>query len=176
MDELTVFNTALTPFNIELTDLDSKPDEKSVRLCRRLLPDAIRMAQREHNWTFLTVRLDMDYTDDSEGVGCGGYSHGYLIPSGVFKIVDTEPGVSHRVIGPRYCTDTKDPEVYGMMKTISEEGVPDDFWTLVSYALAYLLAPSIAPGSQLSDEILRRYTWVAQGLISDEAKNNRYED
>lgn len=171
MDELTVFNIALTPFNIELSDL-AKPNDKSVRLCRRLLPDAIRMAQREHNWTFLTVRLDMDYEDDAEGVGCGGYAHGYLIPSEVFKLVGTD--IKHKVIGQRYCTDVENPEVYGMMKDVPEGGVPDDFWSLVAYALSYLLAPAIAPGANLSEEILRRYTWVAQNLISDESKNNRY--
>lgn len=173
MDELTVFNIALTPFNIELTDLD-KSNDRTVRLCRRLLPDAIRMAQREHNWTFLTVRLDMDYEADAEGVGCMGYSHGYPIPSGVFKLVDT--GIRHKVIGNLYCTDVEEPEVYGMMNVVPEEGVPADWWALVAYALSYLLAPAIAPGSTLSEEILRRYTWVATGLVNDEAKNNRYED
>ena len=143
MTDLELFNIALSLFDKEITqeDLNSPTPMKEVRLCNRYKDIAIVKTMREFDWSFLTVQLEIDYIDDIPGFG---FDHGYKLPVDLFKIVNTYTSYLYEVKGDRIYTNTKDPIVYGIKKTVpSTAVVPLDYYELIAYSLAFQIAPIV---------------------------------
>lgn len=172
MTELDLFNLALAPLGREISEAEYEGEDPSreLRLCRQHLALARIRVMREFDWSCLTVKLDMDWTDDEPGFG---FAHGYLLPYGVFKIIGLAGDGPYRVVGERLYTDEDAPEVHGIMTGWPESGVPEDLHELAAYALGYLVVPVLAPEAKLEQLLLQRYTWCLGGLTSAEARNNR---
>lgn len=175
MTELELFNITLSLFDREITqeDLDSSTPSKEVRLCRLYQPLAKIRAMREFDWSFLIVRLQLDSQDDIGGFA--EYLHGYKLPEGVFKVVHAFSDFPYEVAGGRLYTDVDDPVVYGIMDELPSEHVPQDFYELIAYALAFEIAQQLVPDGRMNEVILQRYTWASSGLISAECHNNSRE-
>lgn len=175
MTDLELFNLALAQFDKQVTqsDLDAVSPSKEVRLCRQFLPMAKRKAMREFDWSFLTARIDVDHTDDDGGFH--GFSHGYLLPTGLLKLVHTSSDFPYVVVGKRLYVNIDNPTVYGVMQELPVIGVPEDFYELIAYALAFQIASMLAPEGKTDQAVLQKYTWVLNGLISAECHNNRRE-
>lgn len=171
MDDLDLFNIALSLFDREITeaDLDSKTPSKEVRLCNKYLPFARLRAMREFDWSFLIQELELDLNDDVGGFQ--GFAHGYKLPENLLKIVPSDTSTPFQVTAGRLFIDIDNPKVYGIMKDLPEEHVPDDFYELIAYALAYQIAPLLAPGGKMDQVTLQKYTWALSGLISAECHN-----
>jgi hypothetical protein len=79
MTDLDLYKITLSLFDKEITqaDLDSDTPSREIRLCRLYKDLAQVRAMREFDWSFLVVKLQMDYEDDEPG---RGFQHGYLLP------------------------------------------------------------------------------------------------
>jgi len=175
MTDLELFNLALSQFDKQLaqSDLDATSPAKEVRLCRQFLPMAKRKAMREFDWSFLLVKIDVDLADDDGGGH--GFSHGYLLPTNLLKLVHASYDLPYLVTGGRLYTDAENPTVYGVMQDMPLLGVPEDFYELIAYALAFQIASMLAPEGKTDQAVLQKYTWALNGLISAECHNNRQE-
>ena len=175
MTDLELFNIALSLFDREVTqaELDSDNPPREVRLCQLYKPFAVIKAMREFNWSFLIVKLYMDYNDDEPG---RGFAHGYLLPDGLFKVVRNFTRYPYEVAEGKIFTDVDCAEVYGIMKELPEDHVPDDFYELIAYALAYQIAPLLAPEGRVDQVTLQKYSWALNGLLSSECYNNSLEE
>jgi hypothetical protein len=175
MTDLELFNITLSLFDREITqaDLDSVTPSKEVRLCRKYLQFARLRVLREFDWSFLVVRLQIDVSDDLGGYR--GFLHGYKLPAGLFKVVHAFSDFPYEVAGGRLYTDLEDPVVFGIMEEIPIADVPTDFHELIAYALAYQIAPLLAPEGRVDQVTLQKYTWALNGLISAECHNNSRE-
>lgn len=172
MTDLELCNLALGIFDRQITqtELDAVIPNKEVRLCRQHLPLARNKVLREFDWSFLIVKLGIDYTQDSGGYK--GFIHGYSLPEGVFKVVHAHTDYAYEIANGTIYTDEDSPEVYGIMQTLPSSGVPSDYIELTAYALAFSIAPMLAPAGGLDQVALQKYSWVLSGLISSECHNN----
>ncbi|MBN2858819.1 MAG: hypothetical protein JXK93_00985 [Sphaerochaetaceae bacterium] len=176
MTTLELYNIALSVLDKEITQtqLDSTTPIKEVRLCNRYYPLAVLKAIREFDWSFLIVRIEGLVGTFSEE-GYMGFSYEYTLPEDLFKVVWAFSEFPYEVVGGKlYCSE-EDPVVYGIMKTLPETGVPEDFYELIAYTLAYQIAPLLAPEGKLDQIALQKYTWALSGLISAECHNNSRE-
>jgi hypothetical protein len=174
MTDLELYNITLSLFDRVITqeDLDSATPSKEVRLCKLYKPLAILRVLREFDWSFLVVELQIDYGDDSPG---RGFLHGYKLPAGLLKVVHAFSDFAYEVAGGRIYTDVDEAVVYGIMEDLPEADVPTDFYELIAYALAYQIAPLLAPEGRVDQVTLQKYTWALNGLISAECHNNMRE-
>lgn len=174
MTDLELYNITLSLFDREITqaDLDSTNPSREVRLCKLYKKFAQLRVMREFDWSFLVVRLDIDLENDEPG---RGYLHGYLLPAGYLKVVHAFSEFPYDVAGGRIYTDTDEPVVYGIMETLPDSNIPEDFHELIAYALAYQIAPLLAPEGKVDQVTLQKYTWALSGLISSECHNNSRE-
>ena len=175
MIELDLYNITLSLFDREIAqaDLDSATPSKEVRLCRRYFPLAKLRAMREFDWSFLVVKLQIDTSDDNGG-GCG-FLHGYRLPSGLLKVVHAFSDFPYEVAGGRIYTDIDNLVVYGIMDDLPESHVPQDFYELIAYALAFQIAQLLVPEGKMDQITLQKYTWALNGLVSAECHNNSRE-
>lgn len=174
MTDLELYNITLSLFDREITqeDLDSTNPSREVRLCKLYKKFAQLRVMREFDWSFLVVRLDIDLENDEPG---RGYLHGFLLPDGLLKVVHAFSEFPYDVAGGRIYTDTDEPVVYGIMETLPDSNIPEDFHELIAYALAYQIAPLLAPEGKVDQVTLQKYTWALSGLISSECHNNSRE-
>jgi len=174
MTDLELYNITLSLFDREITqeDLDSTNPSREVRLCKLYKKFAQLRVMREFDWSFLVVRLDIDLENDEPG---RGYLHGFLLPEGLLKVVHAFSEFPYDVAGGRIYTDTDEPVVYGIMETLPDSNIPEDFHELIAYALAYQIAPLLAPEGKVDQVTLQKYTWALSGLISSECHNNSRE-
>ena len=175
MTDLDLFNITLSLFDKEITelDLDSSTPSKEVRLCKRYYPLAKYRVMREFDWSFLIVKLQVDSQDDDGG--SRGFCHGYRLPEELFKVVQTYSDFPYEVAEGRVFTDVEDPELYGIMNELPYDFIPEDFFELIAYALAYQIAPMLAPEGRMDKVTLQKYTWALNGLVSAECNNNSRE-
>jgi hypothetical protein len=175
MTDLDLYKITLSLFDKEITqaDLDSDTPSREIRLCRLYKDLAQVRAMREFDWSFLTVKLQIDYDDDVPG---RGFLHGYALPNGLLKVVRAYTKYKYEVAEGRIYTDIGEPDVYGIMADLPESHVPEDFYELIAYALAYLIAPMLAPEGRMDKVILQKYTWALNGLLVSECYNNSLEE
>jgi len=175
MTTLELFNIALSLFDREIDqeDLDSNTPIKEVRLCKRYSELAKLKVIREFDWSFLIEKLQIELSNE------GGYKdflYGYILPEGLVKVVNFESDLPYQVIKNILYTNAFNPTVFGIMEDFNEEHVPLDFYELIAYALAYQIAPLLAPEGRVDQVILQKYTWALNGLISAECHNNSKEN
>lgn len=175
MTDLDLYKITLSLFDREITqvDLDSDTPSREVRLCKLYKDLAQVRAMREFDWSFLVVKLQMDYENDEPG---RGFQHGYILPQGLMKVVRTYTKYKYEVAEGRLYTDVAEADVYGIMTDLPEANVPEDFYELIAYALAYQIAPMLAPEGRMEKVILQKYTWALNGLMVAECYNNSLEE
>lgn len=166
MDRLRIYNIALAVFNIEpLAEDDLKDTEghPEVQVLDMHFGTALRKAMRERDWTFLEERLKLG---DDEGAECG-YRHSYELPEGLFRLTRAD-GI-YRVVGTRLLTNGR-PLAYGIMLTPPDTGVPEDFYDLVAFALAFYASPKLSPGDTKFQIALNDYNTVLQTLALNDVQ------
>lgn len=179
MDKIEVYNMALDVLNIEpITSEElTAGTDPVVKSLNRFYGTALRKASREHSWSFLTEIVSLEGEDQGPK---GGYKHAYALPDSLFRLVGAEGG-DYRRMGSLLLTNGK-PEIYAILL---EEGrknfyfgqedlVPEDFWELVAYALAFLVCPRLASGSTKIQEISAIYSTLLQTLIENDIKNEKH--
>jgi hypothetical protein len=175
MTDLELYNITLSIFDREITqdDLDSQTPSKEVRLCRRYLPLAKLKVLREFDWSFLIEKLQIELVERG---GYKGFLYGFLLPEGLLKVVRNETDYPYEVIGNILYTDIDNPTIFGIMEDFKEDHAPKDFYELIAYALAYQIAPLLAPEGRFDQVVLQKYSWALNGLISAECHNNSKEN
>ena len=149
MDKLRIFNIALAVFNApllqkkELEDAEADPEvmaeHPEIQVLELHLDTALRRVMRERDWTFLEQPLKLG-EDEGEGFG---YRHSYPLPEGLFRLTRAD-GI-YRVVGGKLLTNGM-PLAFGIMQTLPDSGIPEDFFDLVGFALAQLASPKLSPG------------------------------
>ena len=172
MDKLGIFNKALSVYNIDpLTEDDLKDTEgrPEIQILELFLNSAMEKVMRERNWTFLETRLDLGEDKGAEG----GYRHSYSLPEGLFRITRAD-GV-YRVVGTRLLTNGR-PEAYGIMHELPDSGVPEDFCTVVAFALAYYSASKLSPGDTKTQIALDMYQRTLSMLVMNDVWDSMHEN
>lgn len=179
MDKLRIFNLARSVFNLpllteaQLTECEEDPAEMAkhpdVQILELCLEPAIRKAMRERAWTFLDAELELG---ENKGAS-DGYRASYDLPEGLFRL--TRADGRYRVSGGRLLTDGA-PKAYGQMSKVPDEGVPEDFWDLVAYALATLAAPKISEGDNKTSYALTFYNTIRDTMVANDVQNQMRED
>lgn len=179
MDRREVYNMALDTLNIEPLDntvaIDNNATEPIVKTLNRFFGTALRKASREHDWSFLTERIGLE----GEDLGSArGYKHSYALPDSLFRLVYAEGGDYLRV-GSTLLTNGS-PVIYAITLEKDrrnnyyfgqEDLIPDDFWELVAYALAFFASPRLSSGDAKTSIIMSMYNTLLQTLISNDVKN-----
>lgn len=171
MTQLEIFNLALSLHDRVITqaDLDALNPSKEVRLCKTYQPVALAKALREMDWSFFTVKLAIDLSDDVPG---WGFLHGFLLPDNLFKHVpiSDEP---FQVSGDRYFTDSEQPVLYGMFKNCFDTlEHPDEFDMLVAFGISYEITGILSPRSGIDQQALQQYSWILGALTTSECHSN----
>lgn len=182
MDRIDVYNLALETLNIEplasTTDLTSSSTEPIVKTLNTFFGTALRKASREHNWSFLTERIELEGDDNG---AMGGYRHSYALPDDLFRLCGADGG-DYRRVGNMILTNgrpiifaiTLDKDRRNNYYFGQEELVPDDFWELVAYELAILASTRLSSGDSKTQIIASIYNDLLQTLISNDVKNESH--
>lgn len=142
----------------QLKDTAMHPD---VQILELHLGTAIRKAMRERDWTFLEVPLEL-----GEDLGCmAGYGHSYQLPEGLFRLTRAD-GI-YRVVGDKLFTNGM-PLAFGIMQTLPDSGVPEDFYDLVGFALAYFASSKLSPGDTKYQIALADYERIKEMMIAND--------
>ena len=166
MDKLRIYNIALAVFNIApLTEEQVKEPEghPEVQILDLHLPTAIRKAMRERDWTFLETRLDLGKDGGPES----GYEHTYSLPEGLFRL--TRADGTYRVVGTKLLTNGG-PFAYGIMQTLPDTGVPEDFFDLVAFALAFFASPKLSPGDTRYQIAMNDYNTLLNSMVMNDVQ------
>ena len=166
MDKLRIYNIALGVFNIaplSEEDLEDTEGHPEIQILDLYLPTAERKAIREREWTFLEVKLDLG---EDGGPECG-YKHTYKLPEGLFRL--TRADGTYRVAGTTLLTNGA-PHAYGIMNTLPDSGVPEDFYDLIAFALAFYASPKLSPGDTKYQIAMNDYNTILQGLIMNDVQ------
>ena len=176
MTRLQIYNMALRVHGRKITqeDLDATDKREEVLDCIESYESAQDKALSEADWPFFTSLLELDLTEDTPGYG---FSHGYALPSGLYRHTPRAWEWAYEIHGGVYYTDAADPKLYGMLradcfdKADAAEDTradhPQAFDNLIAYALAYDLCGYLSPNDQnLLSVALQRYTWALQQLKS----------
>lgn len=162
--KLRIFNmtgsiAALEPFTEQ--DMESMTDSNLVVFDRFLAP-ALAKAMREADWGFLLHPLTLE---DDMGPMCG-YRHSYRIPATVLRVVADVHQGTFRQAADMLMTNGG-PHVYVMYRDIADEDeglVPEDFWSLVAYQVAFLSFGRL-PDSAKYTHIMNTYNSLLLSLI-----------
>lgn len=165
--KLKIFNQCGAVFNRETfteDDLEEGTNSNLV-LYERFLTTALHKAMREANWSFLLhpVTLEDDLGEQF------GYQRSFKIPATVLRIVAVNKAVKSKVMGNIFLTDGE-PDVLVINKTITddeEDYIPEEFWTLVAYELAFLVFGSYAD-SNIYNYIVTSYNNIMVSLLKSE--------
>lgn len=166
MDRLRIYNIALSVFNIAPLSEDDMEDTEGhpeVQILDLHLATALRKAMRERNWTFLEEKLDLGEDGGPEG----GYRHSYALPEGLFRLTRAD-GI-YRVSGNKILTDGM-PLAYGIMQTPPDTGVPEDFYDLVAFALAFYASPKLSPGDTKYQIAMNDYSSLLSTMVMNDVQ------
>lgn len=177
MKKWEIYNTALHVLGRSCTeaDLDFDPPAAEIDCCNVCWPQARMRALREHNWSFFIERLSIDMSSEADIPG-HGYLHGFRLPDGLLALAPARNSSRFDVYGNVYYCNRKPADgLYGIMDDCMDDmDHPEDFDHLVAYALAYLVAPILAPGDQKAADLAASgYSWVRENLMRLESNNNR---
>lgn len=178
MDRREVYNMALDTLNIEPLDnsvvIDNNATDPIVKTLNRFYGTALRKASREHDWSFLTERIVL-----GEDLGSArGYGHSYELPDSLFRLIYAEGGDYLRV-GSTLLTNGS-PVIYAITLDKDrknnyyfgqEDLVPDDFWELVAYALAFFASARLSSGDAKTNVIMGMYNTILQTMVNNDVKN-----
>ena len=171
MDKLRIFNIALAIFNIApLTEETIKDTEghPEVQILELHLPTALRKAMRERDWTFLERPLELG---DDKGEQ-GGFRHSYALPEGLFRLIRADG--HYRISGNVLLTNGM-PVAYGIMQTLPDTGVPEDFFDLVAFALAFFASPKLSPGDTKFQIAMNDYNTLLTSMVMNDVQCNLRE-
>lgn len=173
MTKLEIYNIALDTLNIEpLTEeeLDGGTDP-IVKTLNRFFMTAVRKASREHNWSFLTEKYQLNQKDDLGELR--GYKHSFKLPNTLFRLIYADGGDYIRL------GDTIATNYYGNIYVINEYKdedlnkyyIPTDYWELVAYGLAFFATPRLSSGDQKTQIVSSLYNTILSTLISNDVSS-----
>lgn len=166
--KLTIFNVAGSVFNLEPfkeEELASESPSPELETMKLFLPSALSKAMRETNWRFLVEKINL-----GEDLGpAGGYTHSFELPAGLFRICFSK--TCGYELSKRVVLSYGIPELYGIMSDPDEDGIPDDFWYLVGYALAFFVSNKISPGDSKTQMAMNSYNTILLSMLQNEAYN-----
>lgn len=169
--KLRIYNVATTVFNMRpftKNDIEGDDDgDPNLSAFNILLEPALEMAMREYDWSFLLSLLDI-----GEDLGAAGdFSHSYKLPENLFRLCHVTSGVLYKCVGNMLLTNNDKLNAYGIVNDFEEESVPNDFWTLTGYALAFLSSNSISSGDSKANTAMSLYQKLVQNMIVNDAQN-----
>ena len=172
MREFNICKNALIYFNYHLTeDMYNSSVEKNVNVCKLKLNQAIRKAQQEFAWSFLIQGIVINIDNDCKFKM--GYTNAFKLPDNLLRIISIKDTKNYRRINNHILCNESSIEVYGMIDELPSFIIPKDFEDLISIALAYLIAPIIAPGSaDLVNQLIKQYSWTAEALMQSDLMNH----
>lgn len=195
-----IVQKSLSMFNIDISNEDwnetsTEYQRREVKLCKIWLGSAFLRVVREFKWSFLTEKINIDrlipgdiggkayvQSGQSSTTPCSffGFKNTFEIKDDIFEITevynlnDRKEKVNYKVHGSYIYTNESNIEVVGVKKKqIDEYECPIEFWDMVCYALALLIAPSIAPrDAQIQQLIMTQYQWCEDKLLKLETQKN----
>lgn len=107
-----------------------------------------------------------------------GYKHSYALPYdsvGLLRVTHCG-SVPYRVVGDRLLVNTEKPELWGILTTLPETGVPEDFYYYVAYTLAYMASPKLSPGDSTLQTIMQALSVYENRLLMNDVYSIREKD
>lgn len=165
--KLKIFNLCGAIFNLEPFTEESLEEmtDSNLVVFDSFLPSALSKAMRETNWSFLLHPVTLE----ESGQSFSGFEHAYKIPQGTLKIVTNTSAEKFRRIGNIFLTDGSANVfvIYKDVRNEDEDIIPEDFWTLVAYQLAFLVFGRY-PDTAKYQHIVNAYNTVLSSLLRTE--------
>lgn len=149
MKVLDIYNLALSVFKeppVTEAELKSKSGH-SIEVLSLFYQPAILKARDEYSWSWLEDIIELQ---KEEGT-MAGYDFVYTLPDAV-KLVEIIPrDVEYRRIGNKILSKQEITMCIGINTDDIEptnDNIPDEFWILVAYAMAFLASESMSNNDQ----------------------------
>ena len=145
MTVLDIYNLALSVFKeppVTEVELKSKSGH-SIEVLSLFYQPALLKARDEYSWSWLEEIIELSELNSY----LVGYKYAYELPQGQIKITEVLPReVEYRKIGNKIYSKDLIYSVIGIRtETITPDNpnIPDEFWILVAYAMAFLASESL---------------------------------
>lgn len=128
------------------------PSGHNVKVLSTFYQPAVMKARDEYCWSWLEDVIEL-----SEGEPMAGYGYSYILPDSV-KLIEILPSdTEYRRIGNRILSQKPIEVCIGVYNdeiTPTNENIPDEFWMLVAYAMAYLASESMSNNNQVTIQVI----------------------
>lgn len=125
----------------------------NLQVLKAVYQPAVIKARDEHSWSWLEEIIELQKEDGS----MAGYDYVYTLPDGV-KLVEIMPReAEYRRIGNRILSKQEIETCIGINTDDVEptnDNIPDEFWILVSYAMAFLASESMSNNNQVTIQVV----------------------
>lgn len=156
MTVLDIYNLALSVFKeppVTEVELKSKSGH-SIEVLSLFYQPALLKARDEYSWSWLEEIIELSELNSY----LVGYNYAYELPQGQIKITEVLPReVEYRKIGNKIYSKDLIYSVIGIRtETITPDNpnIPDEFWILVAYAMAFLASESMSNNDQAMIQIV----------------------
>lgn len=178
MDKTELYNLALDEFNIRnIADSDVENEYKrETGIFDLHYMQALSRVCTEHDWSWTGEVVE--FNSDSDVGPKAGYSHCYVLPSGITRILEVPTDNEYRIVGSNLLTNDSVGYVIAQklesIASFKNESIPYDFWVLVAQRLALESCPSIANGDErLINQITVKYNLGLQTLALSDAQHSQ---
>lgn len=155
MKVLDIYNLALSVFKeppVTEAELKSKSGH-SIEVLSLFYQPALLKARDEYSWSWLEEIIELRKEEGS----MAGYDFVYTLPDAV-KLVEIIPrDVEYRRIGNKILSKQEITTCIGINIDDVEpnnDNIPDEFWILVAYAMAFLASESMSNNDQAMIQIV----------------------
>ena len=155
MKLVDIYNMALGVFMMPPVTADEvrHPSGHDVSVLASVYQPAVIKARDEYSWSWLEDIIELESGTDT----MAGYGYSYTLPDGV-KLVEILPSdLEYRRIGNRiFSAGPIDAcigiDTYDIIP--GNENIPDEFWILVAYAMAFLASESMSNNNQVTIQVV----------------------
>jgi hypothetical protein len=171
-------------------------EAREVKVLDLHFKQAVQKVSLDNRWSFLNDIIAVGEESSQQGTGGtwqhvslslgkdegpkAGYAHSFKLPDGIMRIAFVESeNLKTRRVGNVLLSDCAEPIVYAHItaNVVPENtAIPDTFWTLVAYQLAFLSAPALSNSDQkVIQMVASTYNdLLSSALYSDLSEQNSY--
>ena len=156
MTVLDIYNLALSVFKeppVTEVELENKSGH-NIEVLSLFYQPALLKARDEYSWSWLEDVIELSEIEQK----IKGYDYSYQLPQGQIKITEIIPrNVEYRKIGNKLYSKQAIDTVIGIKTdTITPDNlnIPEEFWILVSYAMAFLASESMSNNDQVMIQVV----------------------